>query len=70
MDYSSLLVQVADSLGDLHDDMTRQVLGEVGEVDNLVEQLSSLHQPEVERVGISRDVDVGEREGTYSRVRK
>jgi hypothetical protein len=42
---SLLLVQVADSLGDLSDDVTGQLLGKVGELDDLVEELSSLHKP-------------------------
>lgn len=40
-----LLVQVADPVGDLHDDMPREVFGKVGELDDLVEELAAFHEP-------------------------
>jgi len=41
VDDALLLVEVADARGDLHDDVARERLGEVGELDDLVEKLAA-----------------------------
>lgn len=40
-----LLVQVPDALRHLEDDVARELLGEVGELDDLVEELAAGHEP-------------------------
>jgi hypothetical protein len=42
MHHTLLFVEIADAMGDLHDDMPRKLLGEVGELDDLVEKLAAL----------------------------
>lgn len=58
---AALLMEVPDALRDLHDDVSRELFREVGKLDDLVEQLSSAHEPgrkessvQSERWGIGR----------------
>lgn len=44
MNHSSLFMKIPDTVGDLQDDMSTERLAEVGELDDLVEKLSSLQQ--------------------------
>ena len=41
MDNSSVLMQIFECFGDLHDDMSTQILAKVRQSDNLVEELST-----------------------------
>ena len=45
MDDALLLVQVPDALRHLEDDVPRELLGEVGKLDDLVEELAAGHEP-------------------------
>lgn len=45
MDDALLLMQISDRMRDLEDDMSRELLREVGKLDDLVEQLAAFHQP-------------------------
>jgi hypothetical protein len=59
VDNSTLLVQIADAMGDLEDDVTSQGLTKVCELDNLMEKLSSLHELQHEEIVLVR---LGERD--------
>ena len=43
VDDTTLLMQVSDAMSDLKDDVTREVLAEVRQLDDLVEELAALH---------------------------
>jgi len=43
MDNTTFLVEITDTLGNLENDVPRQVLTEICQFDDLVEQLSALH---------------------------
>lgn len=64
---SLLLVKIADTLGDLSDDVPRELLGEVSELDDLVEELSAFHKSAGEAVSADPDEACAV---AYSRVRK
>lgn len=47
MNHTTLLMKMPDSLGDLEDDMTCQVLGKVSELNDLVEQFATFQNCDV-----------------------
>lgn len=66
VNHTSLLVQITDTLGDLDNDMSRESLGKVCELDDLVEKLAALHHCVV----ISSDSPQWPRMHSHSRTRK
>jgi hypothetical protein len=66
---TTLLVKIPDTLSDLHDDVSGKLFREVGEFDDLVEKLSSAHQPAREGGSASDSSTAREKTGTHSRVR-
>lgn len=77
MYYTSFFVEVSNSLGNLDDDVPRELFGKVGEFDDLMEEFSSWHKSEMKegkREQVASVSQLGEletrNEETYSRVRK
>jgi hypothetical protein len=60
MYHASLFVQVLQSLGDLDNDVSREILAEVGQPDDLVEELAARAQLENDIVVLSRFCEVDE----------
>jgi hypothetical protein len=59
---AAFLVEVSDALCDLEDDVPRQVLTEVSQLDDLVEELSPSHHC---RATVNNDVDEESAANTY-----
>lgn len=56
-----LLVEITDAVSNLHDHVARELFGKVGELDDLVEELAALHEPEgVSEAECRNDVLEGE----------